>query len=862
MNRIIILFISLLSAVQAFAQEQVADSVVNKLMRYAYAAESFGKALPQEKVYLHFDNTSYYQGDAIWFQCYVVTSALNRPTVLSKTLYVELLNPGGKIIAKRILPIKDGRCHGDFSLTQLPFYSGFYEVRAYTKYMLNFGEETLFSRVLPVFDKPQEAGNYSEKNIRKYTAYKYPQNREGTKKEKKVNLKFFPEGGNLIQGVPSHVAFEATDAYGNPLELSGVVVDKEKRELVPFAVTHEGRGMFTYTPTGEGDKAVVTLNDKSYRFDLPKPLPQGFVLLVDNLSSADSIAITVQKNAQTPSALLALAVVCRGQTFNYSLLNVSKNESLSFKINKHRLPAGVAQLVLIDEVGQVVADRLIFARQAKQLSINVRADKESYQPYDAVELNFSVRDASGEPVLSPLSVSVRDGMEEVESRHSMLTDLLLMSEIRGYVHRPFYYFESDDDQHRAALDHLLMVQGWRRYAWKYWGGTEPFELKYPPEQGIEVHGQVVSMVRGKPKPHVQISSFLMKRGEDGTTDHASFINSFDTDSLGRFAFVSAISGKWNLILAVTEKGKKKDHRIILDRVFSPAPKKYQLAEMQVNIVEPKEGKVEQVDPTDTIPSEEADFNKFMDAYEKSLVRTGSREKIHRLDEVVIKAKKRSQESDIYTNRSKSIAYYDVASEIDDITDKGEFIGNDIHDLMLNMNENFSRRIFQGEEWLQYKNRMPLFVIDYKPTMATEMDYTRYKLLNLEAIKSIYINEELSIKCKYADPRMSPLEVDEMYSCVVFIETHPEGQIATRPGKGVRKTWLDGYSNDAKEFYQPDYSVLPKEDDYRRTLYWNPELRPDENGNARARFYNNGRCRKLKISAETISGEGTIGTFNE
>lgn len=860
MNRLITLFVFLLTAVQGFSQEQVADSAVNKLMRYAYAAEDFGKALPQEKVYLHFDNTSYYQGDAIWFQCYVVTSELNRPTALSKTVYVELLNPGGKIIAKRILPVKDGRCHGDFPLTQLPFYSGFYEVRAYTKYMLNFGEATLFSRVLPVFDKPQEDGNYSEKNIRKYTAYKYPQSREGTKKEKKVNLKFFPEGGNLVQGIPSRVAFEATDTYGNPLELSGIVVDKEKKELVPFSVTHEGRGIFTYTPVGEGDKAVVTLNDKKYRFDLPKPLSQGFTLHIDNLSTTDSITIRIQKNAQTPSAVLALAVVCRGKTFNYSLLDVSKDEPLSFRINKTRLPAGVAQLILIDETGQIVADRLVFTRQAEQLSINVQTDKESYQPHDAVELDFTVRDAAGKPVLSPLSVSVRDGMEEVENRHSMLTDLLLMSEIKGYVHRPFYYFESDDEEHRAALDQLLMVQGWRRYAWKYWAGTEPFELKYPPEQGVEVHGQVISMVRGKPKPNVQISSFLMKREEDSATDNASFIDSFDTDSLGRFAFVSNVSGKWNLILAVTEKGKKKDHRIILDRVFSPAPKKYQLAEMQVNIVEPKEMEVEQIVPTDTIPSEEVDFNKFMDAYEKSLAKTGNQEKIHRLDEVVIKGKKRSQEKDIYNNRAKSIAYYDVASEIDDIKDKGEFIGNDIHELMLNMNENFIRRIFQGEEWLQYKNRMPLFVIDYKPTMATEMDYNQYKLLNLEAIKSIYINEELSIKCKYADPRMSPLDVDKMYSCVVFIETYPEGQIPTQPGKGVRKTWLDGYSNDAKEFYQPDYSILPKEDDYRRTLYWNPELRPDENGNAKVRFYNNSRCRKLKISAETISGEGTIGTF--
>ena len=211
MNRAILVLLFLLSALPFSLQAQMPDSIVRKLSGYIEAVQNFGEMLPQEKVYLHFDNTSYYQGDPVWFQCYVVTSELNRPSDLSKTLYVELLNPGGEVIAKRVLPVRNGRCHGSFELTQLPFYSGFYEVRAYTKYMLNFGEEVIFSRVLPVFDKPRAAGDFKEKNIQRYAVYKYPQVRKKTAKEKKVNLKFFPEGGNLVEGIPSRVAFEATD---------------------------------------------------------------------------------------------------------------------------------------------------------------------------------------------------------------------------------------------------------------------------------------------------------------------------------------------------------------------------------------------------------------------------------------------------------------------------------------------------------------------------------------------------------------------------------------------------------------------------------------------------------------------------
>lgn len=120
------------------------DSLVQKLSQYACLIENFSKHIPQEKVYLQFDNTSYYQGDDIWFKCFLVTSDLYPATNLSKTLYVELLNPGGEIIDKRILKIENSQCHGDFTLNQIPFYSGFYEVRAYTKYMLNFGEDIIF----------------------------------------------------------------------------------------------------------------------------------------------------------------------------------------------------------------------------------------------------------------------------------------------------------------------------------------------------------------------------------------------------------------------------------------------------------------------------------------------------------------------------------------------------------------------------------------------------------------------------------------------------------------------------------------------------------------------------------------------
>ncbi|WP_369808791.1 hypothetical protein [Parabacteroides sp. Marseille-P3160] len=827
---------------------QSTDSIIGKLTHYIHAIDNFSQYIPREKVYLHFDNTGYYQGDNIWFKCYIVASGLYKATELSKTLYVELLNPGGEMIDKRILKIEKGQCHGDFSLNSLPFYSGFYEVRAYTKYMLNFREDAIFSRLLPVFDKPKQEGRFEEKNMRRYGTGGYPMKREKPQKEKKVNLQFFPEGGNLVQGIESKVAFEATDAYGNPIEITGAIVNEAGEEITPLSVLHEGRGVLTYLPGNEKQKAVVYYKDKKYKFDMPVALPQGFVLRVDNLSYADSIEIAACKNKHTPGDMLGMAVLSRGRRQNFYVVDVTGDEDVRFKIDKTQLPPGVSQIVLFNSKGEILCDRLIFAGQNEFLEIKARTEKETYEPYELVDMEFSVTDKAKNPVQTTFSLSVKDGMNELEYGHNILTDLLLMSEIKGYVRNPSYYFEANDHTHRTALDLLLMVQGWRRYLWDQMRGKEAFELKYGPEQGIETQGQVVSFVKKVPKPNVDVSLALFKKGDEKT---ASYIESMVTDSLGRFSFISDVYGKWDMILAVMEKGKKKDYRIILDRLFTPMPKRYRYNEMQINMAEAwkeEAAETEILEDLDTISS----------INEDSLIKVGIDKKIHRLKEVVVSAKKRSREKDIYNNRSKSIAYYDVQSELDDIKDRGKYIGDDIHDFLKTINRYFSVIWDRGEQYVLYKGKLPLFVINYERTDIKGSD--KYKIIRVGAIKSIYINEELSVMCRYADPLLSPFQVDKLYGCAVFIETYPEGMIPTEAGKGVRKTKLEGYSLQ-KEFYSPNYSELSPEPDYRRTLYWNPSVSTDKEGYAKIRFYNNSRCRKFSIDAESITSDGRIGLFN-
>ena len=858
--RCLFTFISLFFCFQIWAQKSDFDSEVGKITPFIQALQDFSDNIPNEKVYLHFDNTSYYQGDNIWFKCYVVTSGQHKLSELSKTLYVELLNPGGEIIDKRILKVENGQCHGDFSLFHLPFYSGFYEVRAYTKYMLNFGEEIIFSRMIPVFDRPKQEGNYEDRKILEYSRWgeqsKYPMKRKRPEKEKDVNFRFFPEGGNLVQGISSRIAFEATDKTGNPIEITGIVTDNEKREICRITTLHEGKGIFTYTPSVSNRKATAEIEflGKKHRFDLPAALPQGVIMEVDNLSLPDSIGITLRRNAQTQAELFGVAVLNGGRLQN-AYYAYMEDEEVGLMIDETGLPSGVSQIVLFDSKGKIVCDRLIFINKNDFLDIKVKTDKPFYMPNEPVNMEISVSDNWANPLNTTFSLSVRDGANEIEYKHNIQTDLLLMSEIKGYVHDPSYYFETDDKTHRTALDVLLMVQGWRRYSWKQMAGIEPIEIKNLPEQGIETNGQVVSFMRQIPKPDVDVGLLLQKKREEDDEFGDSFVETYVTDNEGRFSFASDLEGRWNMILTVSEKGKKKDHRIILDRVFSPEPKRYRYADMQVNIadntIEPEE---------ETENKHEEDFESLFIAFQDSLSKAGISDKVQNLKEVTITAKKNTKEDDIRRNRSTSLVYYDVASELDDIYDKGEYIGDDIHQLLISMDENFHLLHTPYNEYMCYEiNKIVLFVINYE--ILDDWDnYFNYKNIKLSAIKSIYINN-LNRDHYLNIPELTTKQREALFSNrVVFIETYPEGQVPVDGAKGVRKTWLEGYSS-VKEFYNPDYSMPPLDLDYRRTLYWNPNVTTDENGVAKIRFYNNSSCKNFSINAETVTSQGMIGTYN-
>ena len=356
---------------------------------------AFGKTIPQEKVYVHMDNTCYFQGDTIWFTAYTRQTNTDTPSDMSGVLYVELLNNDGYLVERKLIEMKQGRGSGFFDLNNLIQYSGFYELRAYTRWQLNWGEhehkhpqyfsfmfrdkesereyfrdyDKLYSRVFPVYDRPLEPGDYTRNMTLRVMRREFKDDPD----KRKLQLSLFPEGGNLIAGVENRVAFEAAMTDGEQMEGTLSVGTKQAKTV------NRGRGTFTIVPEKEIEREVtfVASNGEKVSAKLPKPEEKGAAIKV--VQASDGIIIEANL-AGLDADSLALTIMHEGKVEEFHALG----EGL--KVKAGGLVAGIHQATIFDTQGRVFADRLFFVTKPEMAepTLTVSGMKDEYSPYEKV----------------------------------------------------------------------------------------------------------------------------------------------------------------------------------------------------------------------------------------------------------------------------------------------------------------------------------------------------------------------------------------------------------------------------------------------------------------------------------------------
>lgn len=585
-KRIIICFILILGG------NVVAQTVVDDWAKHALVV---GRSLPQERVYLQFDNDVYYLGETIWFRAYVTSGNNDMPTSFSRVLYVELVSPEGYVVeTKKYKLHDDGSCDGEFELTAR-LLSGLYEIRAYTRYMLNWGEEAVFSRVFPVFDKVN-ANNWDFKNMldrqRVYTS----DNKSLEGKLPDADLKFYPEGGNLVDGIECRVAFELFGVDGE-FGTDSVTVFENKNRLLGVAPVHNGKGCFNFIPDSENSyRAYVKCRNKNneietFEFDLPKIEREGVVMTVSQDSANVNIAV---RNNLSEIKELGFAVFHRGAMGFYKKISSDERSKL-ISIPKKDLLEGVSRAVVFIDDDIPLAERQFFVehdnlqkgdRQTVKLRVTGNGSLLSdFVPEPNGKITLLVEREDSKPIADDMdfTVSVRDvaGEQATSWDYNMYIYMLLGSELKGYIPNAAQYFDRGNKERYAQLDLLMLTHGWTSYDWNKLTNVKVAEMQ-PVEKGITLSGTFFRRIENR-RNNILLSYDLEKQAYNAVRMDISqgdsvVMSVFRTDSLGRFIIETEdFYGKRIAALSpelATHHISGHDYAFSLDRYFSPRAKSF------------------------------------------------------------------------------------------------------------------------------------------------------------------------------------------------------------------------------------------------------------------------------------------------
>jgi hypothetical protein len=515
---VILLLIAVLSFT-TYNKDMFQEHIISKLEEYD------SKNFP-EKIYLHTDKPFYTLNESIWFTGYMVNGINHLKSNKSMVMHVDLIDSNDSIMDSKNIYISRVTGAGDFKISK-KWKPGKYLLRAYTNEMRNINTDDFFQKeitVLATVDKDstslteQASLNISEEQTK--DDYTIP----------RPDLKFFPEGGYLIDGMANKVAIKVMDPIFKNKILKGKIVDNDKNELFTFSSAKFGMGLFLITPeVGKTYTAIVDINGSEERYALPKSLEKGYQISIVN-SGAN---ISINLNSNTRDGLKGTTIVAhqRGK-YIYSKTETSIQANYKLNFPTKSMDDGIIHFTLFNPQGNPVAERLVYVENPNnRVTITATPDKKDIGTRQKMTLSIDAKNPNGKTIAGSLSISIRDMKALPQNNYveNIKTYLLLNSDLRGRVDNPGYFFENPNDpKKRYLLDLTMMTNGWRRFTWQSLLHEPLKEKPYPIEKGLFIEG--TTKLLKKPYSVLSTPTRLTFLGNDIHQENQQ------SDSLGNFKF--------------------------------------------------------------------------------------------------------------------------------------------------------------------------------------------------------------------------------------------------------------------------------------------------------------------------------------
>ncbi len=529
-------------------QEKSSDDLVGHLANTL-------NSLPQEKVYVHLNKPFYSLTESIWFKAYLCNAHTHTSNTLSKVVYVDLVAPDGQITKSWTLH-KDKVMEGDFRFNNQN-KAGKYMLRAYTQYMQNSAPEYFFRKSFWVYD-------YSLDAIEKESVDSLVGGSESAESQHVIDLLFFPEGGELVNGLSSNIAFKVTDNLGQPIAIVGVIVDETEKKIAEFKTHHEGLGLINLIPkASEQYKIQIEYNGNKNEFLLPEALPKGMVMRVNNRNSEKLfIDLNTTDSELIDGAFLVGHV--RGQIFCFV---EDLDPAIPIVFAKKSLPAGLAHFTLFDHKNRPVAERLVYNEVGTDVDLlTIETDKLIYQPREKIQLNLAKLTSDTSANLS-VSVTDKSVVSYSPFAANISSYLLLNSDLDLPISNVNFYLQEIDNTKRFWLDLWMMTYGWRRFTWQDIAENKKNPLTYLPETGFSLKGYTTEKKNKDNRLPTQVmlnsldENFIYATQETDEAGNFYFQNLPYLDSIS-FIIQGRIQNKKNALTEDAETLKMEGERMI------------------------------------------------------------------------------------------------------------------------------------------------------------------------------------------------------------------------------------------------------------------------------------------------------------
>ena len=759
--------------------------------------DSYNNRVPQEKVHIHFDNSVYSSGETIWYKAYLLNGI--DPSDLSKNFYIDWFDTNGKLLERTIVPIIGSCASGNFTIPP-KFTGNQLQVMAYTRWMLNFDSALLFHKIIPVAQAGIEQRRQPE--IVPVTT-----------------LLFFPEGGDMVENIPGAIAFKARNSAGMPMQVSGVINDKNGQPVTTFTSRHDGMGKIRLTPAmGEiytAEWKDASGNTKYTR--LPVAKPTGIILSVINTYGPR--AFTVERPAKPDNRFRRLTIVAHmhQQVVFRAVANLSEKTKIISSLPVSDFPSGVLQITVFDTYHQPLAERILFVNNDEyHLNATIHTDTLSLEKRGKNVYEIEVPDS----IPTSLSIAVTDGDTGHDPAADIVSQLLLSAEIKGRVHNPAYYFSTEDSAD-AYLDLVMLTNGWRRFRWEdVWARQIP-KLSYQRDSTyLSIAGKIDNLSDSKIKKAELINLILLAK-----------------DSSKQFVFTplrpDGSFGEDNLILFDTTKVFYKLNNTSL-------PGRSHISIKNTFLLFDSTRSVQSLGNFLSDTSGLAHVKAIADEKRKleALMRQTT------LKEVIVTAKIKSRIEELNDKYVSGLFGSQNAYQFSVIDDPSSLASLSAFDYLQSRVAGLQiNNAFSGKPTANWRGSDVSFFLD-------EMSVDSWQLAAMP------MNNIAFIKV-FRPPFFGAMGGGSGGAIAVYTK---KGDDRKTMFAGLDYTLLPGYTP-IREFYSPDYAEKQTnfyQPDLRRTLYWKSNIQTDDtNRKVKIIFYNNDISYSMRLVLEGIAQDGRM-----